>query len=105
MHILIVNFNLEGITEPQYAGLCDQVAPAFAAVPGLVSKMWLADSASGTYGGVYVWLDRQALERFKASDLFKAVASNPNLTNVTVKEFGVLDAPTQITRGMLVAHA
>ena len=104
MHILIVNFTLAGVTEQQYAGLCDQIAPAFAAVPGLISKMWLADPASGTYGGVYVWQDREALERFKASDLFKGVVSHPNLTNVTAREFGVLEAPTQLTRGMLASH-
>jgi hypothetical protein len=105
MHVLIVNFNLNGITEAQFAGQCEQLAPTFAAVPGLVSKIWLADSASGTYGGVYVWQDREALERYKASDLFKGIAANPNLKNVTAREFGVLEAPTQITRGMLVAHA
>src|SRR5205814_7662930 len=101
MQILIVNFNLTGVTEDQYAGLCDQIAPAFAAVPGLVSKMWLADSASGTYGGVYVWESRQALDLFKASDLFKGIAAHPNLANVTAREFGVLEGPTQVTRGML----
>ena len=105
MQILIVNFNLTGVTEDQYAVLCDQIAPAFAAVPGLVSKMWLADSASATYGGVYVWESRQALDSFKASDLFKGIAAHPNLSNVTAREFGVLEGPTEVTHGMLVAHA
>ena len=34
MRILVVNFNLAGVNEQQYEGLCDQIAPAFAAVPG-----------------------------------------------------------------------
>ncbi len=46
------NFNLNGITETDYAAGCDQIAPAFAAVPGLVTKVWLADSDAGVYGGV-----------------------------------------------------
>ena len=44
------NFNLNGITETDYAAGCDQIAPAFAAVPGLVTKVWLADSDAGVYG-------------------------------------------------------
>lgn len=55
MQILIINFNLEGLSEDQFAGACDELAPAFAAVPGLASKVWLADRAEGTYGGVYAF--------------------------------------------------
>lgn len=104
MHIQIINFHLKGVTQQQYAGLCDDIAPAFASVPGLVSKVWLADSASGTYGGVYTWENRQAMERFKASDLFKTVASHPHLADITSRDFGVLESPTRVTRGPAEAH-
>jgi hypothetical protein len=104
MHVLVVNFNLNGVSEQQYSQLCDDIAPSFAAVPGLVSKMWLADSATGTYGGVYVWEDRAALERFKASDLFKGVVSHPNLANISAKDFSVMEAPSRVTHALLTAH-
>ena len=45
MQILIVNFNLDGLSEEEFASACDELAPAFAAVPGLASKVWLADRA------------------------------------------------------------
>ena len=48
MELLIINFGLSGIGEAEYRTVCDQLAPAFAAVPGLVSKVWFADSGSGT---------------------------------------------------------
>src|SRR5690349_13570746 len=35
MQILIVNFNLDGLTEEEFASSCDELAPVFAAVPGL----------------------------------------------------------------------
>lgn len=73
-------------------------------MPGLISKVWLADSASGTYGGVYLWEDREAFERFTTSDLFKTVASPPHLADITAKDFGVLEAPTRVTRGLVAAH-
>ena len=43
MHILIINFSIEGITRAQYEEACDGLASAFAAVPGLVTKQWLAN--------------------------------------------------------------
>ena len=33
MHVLVVNFELNGVSEQQYSQLCDDIAPAFAAVP------------------------------------------------------------------------
>lgn len=102
MHILIVNFNLQGLSGAQYQQACNDVfAPAFRDVPGLLAKTWLADPSTNTYGGVYVWQDRDALEAFRQSDLFRSVATHPNLTNITLRDFGVLEEPTRVTRGWL----
>ena len=100
MQILIVNFNLEGIRRSEYEGVCSELAPAFAAVPGLISKHWLANEANNTYGGVYLFQDLAALDGFMASELFAGVAGNPALINATAKSFCVLEAPTRVTRGM-----
>src|SRR5207302_3931617 len=37
VQILIVNFNLDGLSEEEFASSCDDHAPAFAEVPGLAS--------------------------------------------------------------------
>jgi hypothetical protein len=105
MQVLIVNFNLKGVDESQYAKLCDELAPAFAAVPGLISKIWIKNSDTGTYGGVYVFADREALNRYQESDLFRAVAVHKNLTNITADDFAVFEAPTRVTHGILTAIA
>ena len=55
MHIQIINFNLEGINRAEYEAVCDELTEAFAALPGLVSKHWLADEKNNTYGGLYIW--------------------------------------------------
>ena len=100
MHIQIINFHLRGVSEADYRALCDEVAPAFAEVPGLVSKVWLANSTTNTYGGVYTWASREAMDEYAKSDLFKAVATNPNLEGVTSIDFNVLEEPTSVTRGL-----
>jgi heme-degrading monooxygenase HmoA len=99
MHIKIVTFSLEGISEEAYRQQVDAVASAFADLPGLVSKTWLANQQTNTYGGVYVWEDREALEGYAETNLFKGMAANPYLKNLTVRDFDVLEGPTRITRG------
>jgi hypothetical protein len=100
MQILIVNFNLDGLTEEQFASSADQLAPAFAAVPGLISKVWLADSAEGTYGGVYAFESENAVDDYLQSDLFAGIGATPGLVNISVRRFGVLEGPTRVTRGL-----
>src|SRR3954454_17730067 len=105
MEILIVNFSLVGITESEYGDLSDNAAPAFAAVPGLVSKVWLADRANGVYGGVYTFENGAALDTYLSSDLLAQVAANPAFVDITVRRFEVLSEPTAITHGLAAAAA
>ena len=99
MQILIVNFNLDGLSEEDFASSCDQLAPAFAAVAGLASKVWLADRAEGVFGGVYVFESDRAVDDYLQSDLFAKVGATPAFVNMSVRRFGVLDGPTRVTRG------
>ena len=100
MHIQVVNFNLKGVSEADYRALCDQLAPAFAAMPGLISKVWLADTATNTYGGVYIWANKAAMQAYMQSEIFNNVVNHPNLANITSKDFGILEAPTEVTHGL-----
>lgn len=105
MEILIVNFSLEGITDDDYRRLAGEVAPAFAAVPGLVSKVWLADRVAGVYGGVYTFDNTASLDAFMNSELFAGVAQTPGLANITLHRFEVLAEPTAVTRGVVAVLA
>lgn len=105
MHIQIVTFQLKDLSEDDYLDLCNQVAPSFAAAPGLISKVWLTDSKGGTYGGVYTWRDRAAMEAFAATDLFAAIANNPNLSALASRDFAVIEGPTAVTRGQAAVAA
>lgn len=100
MHVQIINFKLTGIGERDYIGLCDELAPAFAAVTGLQTKLWLANSSEGLYGGVYVWDSAASMEAFAQTDLFAGVVAHPNLTDITSRDFGVLAGPTAVTSNL-----
>ena len=100
MHIQIVNFSLTDLSHDAYVDFCAAIAPNFAAVPGLISKIWLADRTENVYGGIYLWESAAAMQRFAASDLFRSVASNPSLANLTSRDFAILDAPSRVTHGL-----
>jgi hypothetical protein len=99
VQILIVNFNLDGLSEEEFACSCEELAPVFAAVPGLASKVWLADRAEGVFGGVYTFESEQAVDDYLQSDLFARVGATPGLVNISVRRFGVLEGPTRVTHG------
>jgi heme-degrading monooxygenase HmoA len=103
MHVQIVNFNLKDMTDAGFRSMADEVAPAFASVPGLISKIWLADVGKNTYGGVYVWQDADAMQAYLASDLGKGVAGNPSFANLTSRDFEVISGPTASSGGPVAA--
>lgn len=98
--IHLVNFNLDGMSQTEFEALCDQLAPVFANIPGLLSKIWLADPATNSYGGVYVWQNRQAFEAYSQTELFHNVVNHPNFANITARAFGILAGPTEVTHGI-----
>jgi quinol monooxygenase YgiN len=100
MHMQIVNFNLQGMSHEEFQTLCDQLAPTFANIPGLISKIWLADPSSNTYGGIYTWQNPQALEAYTHTEIFHNVVNHPNFTNLVSREYGILEGPTQVTHGL-----
>lgn len=104
MHVQIVEFALKDISDADYRTACTGLAKVLARVPGLVSMVWLADAPTNTYGGVYTWADRTAMEAYLRSDIFTAVAADPDLVNMLSRDFDLLDEPTRITQGLPATH-
>ena len=103
MHVLIVNFNLKDKTDAGFRSMANEVAPAFASVPGLLGKIWLADVGKNTYGGVYIWQDAAAMQAYLASDLGQGVMGNPHFGDLTSRDFEVLSGPTASSGGPVAA--
>lgn len=97
VQIQIVEFNLRDISDADYRSACDGLAKVLARVPGLVSMAWLANERTNTYGGVYTWVDRDAMEAYLRSDIFNAVAADPNLVDITSRDFDALEGPSRTT--------
>src|SRR5262249_42631385 len=83
MIIQIVQFRLAGISRAQYLEHAEQVAPRFPQMPGFVSKVWLANADTNTYGGLYTWRDRAALEQYRASEIYRRQISDPHFVDLS----------------------
>ena len=102
MHTVIVTFSLNDLSDEAFRKAATEAAPAFAAVPGLSFKLWLADAERGTYGGVYLFDTAEAADHYLASDLFtSAVIDNPHFADVAIRQSSVLEAATAHTAGDL----
>lgn len=100
MRIQIVSFRLKGISLADYEAMCDQLAPAFESMPGLISKTWLANPATNTFGGVYTWQDQQALDAYLKSEFLRNIMAHPNLDGLSSADFDIMEAPSRLTRGL-----
>ena len=96
MRIRIVIFGLD-VPAEAYTTHALKIASGFTSWPGLLGKWWLGDTASGTFGGVYLFASRHDADRSRDTDLFRGMFANPALTDVTVREYDVLDALTAVT--------
>jgi hypothetical protein len=105
MNVLIINFRLSGMTEEGYRAACADLAPAFAELPGLLAKVWLNDPPTGTYGGVYLFRDRAAMEGYLASDLLASVAATPSFVDISTRDFAVYEDLTRATQPGLAVLA
>jgi hypothetical protein len=96
-YIQVVTFQLAGLDPDVYRAQCEAKAHAFTEISGLREKAWLANSSTNTYGGVYAWESREAMEAYLRGPIFGALLANPGIAEVTTREFGVLERPTEIT--------
>lgn len=100
MHIQIVTFRLQGLSEADYVASCDELAPTFAGIPGLLSKVWLRDPRTGTYGGVKAWTDRAAMDSYLGGEIWRSLVADPHLVEASSRDFEILENPTRVTRGL-----
>jgi hypothetical protein len=104
MQAQLITYQLKDISQADYLRqMVEPDAPVIATVPGLISKIWLADEAKNTFGGFYLWESKAAMETFMHSDLVKAVVSRPYVTNVSSVDFEVNEKASVVTRGLKMA--
>jgi quinol monooxygenase YgiN len=105
MDVLIVTFKHEGASAEAWEQRAAELAPKFAAMPELLSKAWLGDAESDTYGGVYLWRDRASLDAYLAGPVFGALPEMPGVHSIETRSFAALDTPTRISGRIAGDHS
>ena len=98
MHIQIINFNLSGISRSEYEAAAAEAAQPISEMPGLISKRWLANEETNTYGGVYFWETKQHMQDWMDSQIFKDIGANPAFANAKITDFEMIESLSAITR-------
>jgi hypothetical protein len=102
--ILQINFKLKA-SIADFEKMCQSVAQAWAAIPGLRWKIWLLNQQEKEAGGIYLFDSEQALNNFLSSPLAAQVKSHPALYGFSAKPFDVMEEVTAITHGPVTAMA
>ena len=97
MEALVVTFKTNASREQFTAATAEHV-PLFAELDGLLAKIWIADPESGTYGGIYFFRDRTALDAYLESDLFESILAEPSFEGTSWRRYQVLDELTVKTQ-------
>lgn len=103
MHMMVVDVALDGITVEGWRDRGGQNAQRFAEIPGLLAKVWLASGdEDDAVGAIYVFRDKQSMDDYQLSDLWKWVSEHPNNATVTARHYSVAEDLTRKTQPGLI---
>ena len=95
--IVQINFTFSGArAEYEQANL--PWAEPIADVPGLRWKIWLMGEAQHAAGGLYLFDDDATAQAFLNGPSVAAVGNDPSLSDISVKQFDVIEELSAITR-------
>jgi len=96
--LLQLNFNFS-VTGAEYQAAVSPLAETFAALDGLIWKIWMINEDDGEAGGIYLFEDEASVQAYLDGPLAAGVISHPALSQFSVKQFDVMDDLTEVTRG------
>lgn len=96
--LLQLNFKFS-VTGAEYVQAISPLAGAFAAVPGLIWKVWMINEEEKEAGGIYLFDTDESVKAYLEGPLVAQVTSHPALSDFSVKQFDVMDEATAVTRG------
>ena len=96
--LLQVNFTFN-VTRAEYEGAVGPLADSFAALDGLVWKVWIMNEEAKEAGGIYLFKDDASMQAYLQGPLAEGVINHPALSDFSVKQFEVMGEISEVTRG------
>ncbi len=97
--LLEVAFTYNFASADEYIAAVSPMAEQWTAVPGLIWKIWTLNPETKRAGAVYLFESAEARQAYLDSDLAKAVATHPALSDFAITPYAVMAAETLITHG------
>lgn len=101
--VLQVNFTF-GVSLPEYEAIMEPLTDAFAHIPGCQWKIWLMNEKLYQAGGLYLFDNEESLDAFRFSDLMEQMLAHPSMSNFSIKQFGVLEKYSLLTRAPILVE-
>jgi hypothetical protein len=96
--ILQINFKFEG-SKADYLKAFREVAEPIAASAGLRWKVWPWNEDERVGGGIYLFDDESSAQAYLEGPIAAGLGQHPAVSEISVRQFEVLDSLTAITRG------
>jgi hypothetical protein len=96
--ILQINFKFS-VSPAELAEAFGPLAQPIAEVPGLRWKIWSLNAAESEFAGIYLFDDADSVQAYLEGPIIDAVSKHPALSDISAKQFGVIDEFSTITRG------
>lgn len=96
--ILQINFKFN-ITPAELAEGFAPLAEPISKVPGLRWKIWSLNPDTSEFGGIYLFDSTESIKAYLEGPIIAQVKKHPALSDMSVKQFGVIDEFSAITRG------
>jgi hypothetical protein len=96
--ILQINFKFNISPAELMEGFAPLIEP-IANVTGLRWKIWSLNEAEREFGGIYLFDDEAAANAYLAGPIVAQLGQHPALSDITAKQFDVLEEPSAVTHG------
>jgi len=96
--LLQLNFKFS-VTGAEYEDAVRPLVDDFAALDGLIWKVWMINEENGEAGGIYLFDEKTSVQAYLEGPLAAGVISHPALSDFSVKQFDVMGGLTEVTRG------
>ncbi len=100
--VLVTSFTFD-LEADDYVAEVSPLADAFAALDGLVWKIWTLNEEDSRGGGIFLFEDAEARQAFIDGELFGMVQAHPALSDFKVEQYDIVRAESLATNGPLMA--
>ena len=68
-------------------------------MPGLRWKIWSLNEDTSEFAGIYLFDDKESVHTYLEGPIIAEVSKHPAFSDISAKQFGVIDEFSAITRG------